>query len=49
MHLAPKVIDEFDVAALMEYSIIKMFEWRKVVQCLKIFMGIGTISVPEKK
>ena len=45
----PKVIDEFDVAALMIYSNIDISHWRKVVQCLKMFMGVEQVAVNETK
>ena len=43
----PKVIDEFDCAALLDESGIKIWQWRKIQQCLKLFMDILQVGVAE--
>ena len=40
-------MDKFDTAALLDESGIKMWQWRSVQQCLKVFMGINQISVND--
>jgi len=46
--MVPKVMDEFDCAALLEESGIKIWQWRKFQQCLKLFMDIPQVGVSEK-
>ena len=47
--LIPKVIDEFDMGALLDRSRIKVWQWRKIHQCLRLFMGISKVCVPERR
>ena len=47
--MIPNVMDEFDVAALVDQSNIKIWQWRSIQQCLKLFMGIQQIGVSETK
>ena len=46
--LIPKVMDEFDVGALLDRSGIKVWQWRIINQCLRLFMGIQKVCVPER-
>lgn len=48
MRLVPKVMKEFDVGKILEVSGIKVRQWRKIRQCLKLFMDIPQVSVPER-
>jgi hypothetical protein len=47
--MVPKVMDEFNCAALLDKSGIKIWQWRKIQQCLKRFMGILQVGVAEKR
>jgi hypothetical protein len=47
--IVPKVMDEFDCAALLDMSGIKIWQWRKIQQCLKLFMDIPQVGVAEKR
>ena len=44
----PRILDSFEVAALMDRANLGVGQWREVVKCLKTFQGLDTISVPEK-
>ena len=46
--MVPRVMDEYDCAALLDESCIKIWQWRKIQQCLKLFMDIPKVSVAEK-
>jgi predicted component of type VI protein secretion system len=46
--VTPKVMDEFDIAALLEASGIGISKWREVVKCLKTYMQLDTICVSER-
>jgi hypothetical protein len=46
--LIPKVMDEFDMGALLDRSGIKVWQWRIINQCLRLFMGIQKVCVPER-
>jgi hypothetical protein len=46
--MVPKVMDEFDCAALLDESGIKIWKWRKIQQCLKLFMDIPQVGVAEQ-
>ncbi len=46
--MVPKVMDEFDCAALFDESGIKIWQWRKIQRCLKLFMDIPQIGVAER-
>ncbi len=43
-----KVMDEFDFAALLDESGIKIWQWRKIQRCLKLFMDIPQVGVAER-
>ncbi|KAL7528525.1 hypothetical protein ACHAXR_003576, partial [Thalassiosira sp. AJA248-18] len=45
--MVPKVMDEFDVAALLDEGGLKIWQWRAVQQCLKLFMDIDKVAVSE--
>lgn len=47
--IIPKLMNEFDIAALVDVSGIKIWQWRKVHQCLRLFMDIPKVSVEEKR
>ena len=47
--LIPKVMDEFDMGALLDRSGIKVWQWRIINQCLRLFMGIQKVCVPERR
>ena len=47
--MVPKVMDEFNCAALLDKSGIKIWQWRKIQQCLKLVMGILQVGVAEKR
>jgi hypothetical protein len=40
--MVPRVMDEYDCAALLDES-----QWRKIQQCLKLFMDIPNVGVAE--
>jgi hypothetical protein len=46
--MVPKVMDEFDCAALLDESGIKIWQWRKIQRCLKLFMDIPQVGVAER-
>ena len=45
----PKVMDEFESAAILDEASIKVWQWRTVQQCLKLFMDVEKIAVPESR
>jgi hypothetical protein len=45
--MVPKAMDKYDCAALLDESGIKIWQWRKIQQCLKIFMDIKQVGVQE--
>ena len=47
--LIPKIMDEYDCAALLDESGIKMWQWNKIVQCLKVFMNVPRVCVSEHR
>ena len=47
--LGHRVMGEFDAAALMIHSNIELVQWRKVVQALKLFLGIAQVYVNENR
>ena len=47
MKLTPRVMNEYEVGTLLEQSGIKVRQWRIIRQCLKLFMDISEVSVPE--
>ncbi len=47
--MVPKVMDEFDCAALLDESNTKIWQWKKIVQCLKLFMDIYKVCVPDNR
>jgi hypothetical protein len=47
--MVPKVMDEYDCAALLDESGIKIWQWRKIQQCLKVFMDIKQVVVSENR
>ena len=46
--MVPRVMDENDYAALLDESCLKIWQWRKIQQCLKLFMDIPKVGVAEK-
>ena len=44
--VTPKVLDEYEVAALMIHSDIEVTHFRRVVQALKFFTGIDKVCEP---
>jgi len=46
--MVPRVMDEYDCAALLDESCLKIWQWRKIQQCLKLFMDIPKVGVAEK-
>jgi hypothetical protein len=47
--MAPKVMDEYDCTALLDESSIKIWQWHKIQQCLKLFMDIPKVGVTENR
>ncbi len=47
--LIPKILDEYNLAALISESGIKIWQWRKINQCLRLFMDAKKIAVSEKQ
>jgi hypothetical protein len=45
----PKVMNEYEVIATMDKAQIGYSIWRSIVQCLKQYMGLKTICVPEAR
>ena len=48
-HPIPKILDEYNVAALMGESGIKIWQWRKINQCLRLFMDVKRVAVAESR
>ena len=48
MRLAPRVMNEYEVGTLLDESGIKFRQWKKIRQCLKLFMDIDDVSVPDR-
>jgi len=46
--MVPRVMDENDCAALLDESCLKIWQWRKIQQCLKLFMDLPKVGVAEK-
>ncbi len=46
--MVPRVMDEYNCAALLDKSCLKIWLWRKIQQCLKLFMDIPKVGVAEK-
>jgi hypothetical protein len=46
--MVPRVMDEYDCAALLHKSCLKIWQWRKKQQCLKLSMDISKVGVAEK-
>jgi hypothetical protein len=46
--MVPKVMDNYDCAALLDESGIKFWQWRKIQLCLKLFMDIPQVGGVEK-
>ncbi len=47
--LIPKILDEYNLAALISESGIKIWQWRKINQCLHLFMDVKKIAVSKKQ
>ena len=47
--LIPKILNEYNLAALLSESGIKLWQWRKISQCLRLFMDVKQIAVSEKQ
>jgi hypothetical protein len=47
-NMVPKVMDVYDYAALLDESGIKIWQWRKIQQCLKVFMDLKPVGVQER-
>ena len=48
-NIVPHVIDEFDVAAIIDDCCLTLRQWRKLVQLLKLFLDLDVVCVPEKR
>jgi len=46
--MVPRVMDEYDCAALLDESCHKIWQWKKIQLCLKLFMDIPKVGVAEK-
>jgi hypothetical protein len=42
-------MDEYNVAALLDEANIKIWQWRKINQCLRLFMDVKQVAVSEKR
>ena len=47
--LLPKVMSEFEVLATMLHGRIGISQWRNIVQCLKTYLGLERVCVPERE
>ena len=47
--IVPCVIDEFDVAAIIDDCCLTLRQWRKLVKALKLFLYLDIVCVPEKR
>ena len=47
--IVPCVIDEFDVAAIIDDCHLTLHQWRRSVQLLKLFLDLDVVCVPEKR
>ena len=47
--MVPKVMDEFDCASLLDESGIKIWQWRSIQQCLKLFLDIDRVCEVEDR
>ena len=46
--LIPRVMTEYDMAALLDVTGIKVWQWRQIHQCTRLFMNLPKISIEEK-
>lgn len=49
LKLIPKLLDEYDIAALIDHANIDITRWKKVAQALKTFQGLKRVSVSADK
>ena len=42
-------MDEFKTAAILDKSGIKIWQWRTIQQCLKLFMDVEKVAVSEHR
>ena len=49
MKLTPRTMNEYEVATLLDESGIKVRQWRIIRKCLKLFMDISEVSVPDRR
>ena len=49
MKLTPRKMNEYEVATLLDESGIKVRQWRIIRQCLKLFMDVSEVSVPDRR
>jgi len=47
--LTHRIMDEYNVAALLDEANIKIWQWRKINQCLRLFMDVKQVAVSEKR
>ena len=46
--LIPNMMDEFDIAALLDAGGIKIWQCHSIQQCLKLLMGLDKVGVAER-
>ncbi|KAL7429925.1 hypothetical protein ACHAXM_001921 [Skeletonema potamos] len=49
LKLIPKLLDEYDIAALIDHANLDITEWKKVVQALKAFQDVKCIGASVDK
>ena len=47
--ISPKVMNAHEIAATLTEAKINITQWREIVKCLKSYMGLKKVCVPESK
>ena len=47
--ISPKIMNEYEIAATLTEARINITQWREIVKCLKSYMGLKKVCVPESK
>jgi hypothetical protein len=47
--MIPRIMNEYDVAAIIDVARLKIWQWRKIHQGIRYFMDLPKVSVEEKR
>ena len=47
--MIPRIMNEYDVAAIIDRARLKIWQWRKIHQAIRYFMDLPKVSVEEKR